>query len=219
MVRLNLKLLYIISLIGTMLICDIIYCLTNTQDLCKILLFHKSNTTCATSGAGTACLSKTHLLIHVYKWTSSCSIFSFLWSILSIIVSVFVPLSFGGHSIVCHSNYDFWLTLCCLQHFHVTHLWKTKWCLCLLNKKEIYPNLNKTQKLGNAFLTGLTLQSFVCERFWRRLYQTRVVRTKFQIHVLISECATVACIWVVLWSSSRYALYICFLTHKFISYW
>ena len=90
-----------------MLICDIIYCLTNTQDLCKILLFHKSNTTCATSGAGTACLSKTHLLIHVYKWTSSCSIFSFLCSILSIIVSVFVPLSFGGHSIVCHSNYDF----------------------------------------------------------------------------------------------------------------
>ena len=72
------------------------------------------NTTGATCEAGTVYLSGPPEFIQGFWWDLCCSIFSFLCSVLQIIVCPIIP--FGHLHIVCHSSiYGFWLTLWYIQ--------------------------------------------------------------------------------------------------------
>jgi len=77
---------------------------------------HKSNTTGANSGAGTAYPCRAPKFIFCFKWRSYCSFFSFLCSALHIIVCPFVLFLFW--SLYCLFFCGLWLLLTPLASSH-----------------------------------------------------------------------------------------------------
>ena len=122
--------------------------------------FSKSNTTGATSGAGTAHLSGAPEFTPGFLWCSCYSIFSFLCRVLQIIFCHLILFSFNHCIVFPSSIYGFYLSMWYLQTFSF---------LLIRNK-----NVNK---ISTTLICSLEKQEFYI------LINTSINMTIYQLHV------------------------------------